>query len=178
MLMKKISALLLGAALLGSSAVYAGNHTYTSPSASFAIGSANSYVVENGAFTDTFNFIVDAAGLNNFSATVSNLVNVNPQGALKINLFNDIGTSLASAQGSGGSSLNLSYASLMAPGAYQLEVRGTGTGGINVAHGYNLSTTVSPAPEPETYSMMLLGLGLVGGIARSRKNKKVVSANS
>lgn len=32
---------------------------------------------------------------------------------------------------------------------------------------------ISPVPEPETYGMMLLGLGLMGFIARRRKSKQV-----
>lgn len=35
----------------------------------------------------------------------------------------------------------------------------------------NVSITAS-VPEPETYAMLLAGLGLVGGIANRRKNKK------
>ena len=31
--------------------------------------------------------------------------------------------------------------------------------------------TVSPVPEPETYAMLLAGLGLMGGVARRRKQK-------
>lgn len=33
------------------------------------------------------------------------------------------------------------------------------------------SANVSPVPEPETYAMLLVGLGLMGGIARRRKQK-------
>lgn len=33
------------------------------------------------------------------------------------------------------------------------------------------SANVSPVPEPETYAMLLAGLGLMGGIARRRKQK-------
>lgn len=35
----------------------------------------------------------------------------------------------------------------------------------------NLSFDVSPVPEPETYALMLAGLGLVGFVARRRKNR-------
>lgn len=35
------------------------------------------------------------------------------------------------------------------------------------------SSSVSPVPEPETYSMMLMGLGLIGFIARRRRNGQV-----
>jgi hypothetical protein len=33
------------------------------------------------------------------------------------------------------------------------------------------SANISPVPEPETYAMLLAGLGLMGGIARRRKQK-------
>jgi len=33
-------------------------------------------------------------------------------------------------------------------------------------------TSVSPVPEPETYAMMLAGLGLIGAIARRRKQQQ------
>lgn len=35
-----------------------------------------------------------------------------------------------------------------------------------------LTSNVSPVPEPETYGMMLMGLGLMGFVARRRKNKQ------
>ena len=45
--------------------------------------------------------------------------------------------------------------------------------------GYTIATdsgrpflpTLAPVPEPETYAMFLLGLGLVGSVARRMKNK-------
>jgi PEP-CTERM motif len=39
-----------------------------------------------------------------------------------------------------------------------------------LGEGYYISA-VTPVPEPETYAMMLAGLGLMGTIARRRKNK-------
>lgn len=39
-------------------------------------------------------------------------------------------------------------------------------------HGFNVgSTAVAAVPEPETYAMLLTGLGLMGAIARRRKDK-------
>ena len=55
----------------------------------------------------------------------------------------------------------------------------TGTGAGNLITQFNTSAgagvkvvydyTVSPVPEPATYGMMLLGLGLVGAVARRRR---------
>jgi hypothetical protein len=36
---------------------------------------------------------------------------------------------------------------------------------------YATGSIVSPVPEPETYAMLLVGLGLMGGMARRRKQK-------
>jgi len=41
-------------------------------------------------------------------------------------------------------------------------------------HGFNVGS-VAAVPEPETYVMMLVGLGLIGGIAR-RRNQQQASA--
>lgn len=40
-------------------------------------------------------------------------------------------------------------------------------------HGFNIGSAAvaNAVPEPETYAMMLAGLGLLGGLARRRKNK-------
>lgn len=42
-------------------------------------------------------------------------------------------------------------------------------GGAPTREAFALSA--APVPEPETYAMLLVGLGLVGSIARRRKNK-------
>jgi hypothetical protein len=46
--------------------------------------------------------------------------------------------------------------------------------GTNYALGFDTTvsayTEVTAVPEPETYAMMLAGLGLVGAVARRRKN--------
>jgi hypothetical protein len=48
--------------------------------------------------------------------------------------------------------------------------------GGNKPYQYYLSgMTVTAVPEPETYAMLLAGLGLVGGIARRRKQKASAS---
>lgn len=41
-----------------------------------------------------------------------------------------------------------------------------------VQGGQMLVMSTTPVPEPETYAMMLAGLGMLGGIARRRRNRK------
>lgn len=52
------------------------------------------------------------------------------------------------------------------------------TGSFNGPYGYwpsidnlRIDEVAAPVPEPETYAMLLAGLGLMGGIARRRKQK-------
>jgi hypothetical protein len=68
-----------------------------------------------------------------------------------------------------GSSMGLTN---LAAGSYTLMVNGTSSG----AGGYQTSINVTPVPEPGTYAMMLAGLGLMGFIARRRKQSKAADA--
>ena len=45
--------------------------------------------------------------------------------------------------------------------------------GLDAGKSESLTTVVTAVPETETYAMMLAGLGLMGSIARRRKNKAV-----
>jgi hypothetical protein len=67
-----------------------------------------------------------------------------------------------------GSASGISFAAgapLLA-GTYRFDVAGTTTSG---AGSYAVAVSLAPVPEPETYAMMLAGLGLMGFIARRRK---------
>ena len=55
----------------------------------------------------------------------------------------------------------------LAAGTYQMAVSGN-VAGFGAAFA---QYTVTAVPEPETYAMLLAGLGLMGTIARRRKNK-------
>jgi PEP-CTERM motif len=56
-----------------------------------------------------------------------------------------------------------------------LDYLGDGGYGVYDSTRWTLSA-VTPVPEPETYAMLLAGLGLLGFIARRRKQKEVVVA--
>lgn len=87
-----------------------------------------------------------------------------------LTLFNSAGLSLA------GTSLSSGLADVwtvstsgLVPDSYYLLV--TGSVLSDAAISYAGTLTVSAVPEPETYGMLLAGLGLVGYMARRRRNK-------
>jgi len=61
-------------------------------------------------------------------------------------------------------------------GSYQLHITGTMAASITPnptgeSGGIILGAATAPIPEPETYAMMLAGLGLMGFVARRRRQK-------
>ncbi len=59
----------------------------------------------------------------------------------------------------------------MGPGNYYYEITGNVLG--SKGGSYTLDSYVTPVPEPETYAILLAGLGLIGFMARSRKEMAV-----
>ncbi len=115
-------------------------------------------------FLDHFTFTVIPS--NNFTLTTSSLYQsgVTLTGA---QLFGPGATLI----GTTGSPFFTASPTLL-PGAYDLQISGTLTAasalyGVSV----NFNSTTAPIPEPETYAMMLAGLGLMGFVARRRKQK-------
>ena len=57
----------------------------------------------------------------------------------------------------------------LSAGKYYFEVSGTGVGSSGVST-YGIKNTVSAVPEPANVAMLLAGLGMMGFVARRRKN--------
>lgn len=80
----------------------------------------------------------------------------------------DIGTTSYSSHGKTYTTSFADFSGLDGSGNYTLHVVGLAN---NIGtYGGTLSANAAPVPEPETYGMMLAGLGLMGFVARRRKN--------
>ena len=65
-----------------------------------------------------------------------------------------------------------SVSGLVPAGAYYFDVAGVAPAGLAAAYNGSVDTAAAPPiPEPETYAMMLAGLGLMGFVARRRRQK-------
>lgn len=120
-------------------------------------------------FLDHFTFSLSPpSNFNSFAATLD-LGTVSQISGISASLFTGGGALVASGIPFG-SALSIVPTTSIASGAYDLRVSGTVTGtlGGSFAGTLNASPT-APIPEPETYAMMLAGLGLMGFVARRRK---------
>lgn len=137
--------------------------------------------VPPGAFDDFFKFTMPAFGETSSVAVSNNLLSV----------LNITGGTVTLWEGTYGDlipdTLKLSYSfdgttgstahtvSGLAGGfSHYYEVSGTATGssgGFQV-----LTSTLLPVPEPEAYAMLLAGLGLIGFVARRRKQSQDAAA--
>jgi hypothetical protein len=125
-----------------------------------------------GNFTDDFSFEI-AKGLDGQAtvtaiAGLSSFFNVSFTDAFIYNAADSTKTRLASNSSTVPFVAGLATGTLHA-GTYILELSGVTlpTGG---SYAGQLTLITTPVPEPETYAMFLAGLGLMGAIARRRKN--------
>jgi len=70
------------------------------------------------------------------------------------------------------STLNKSWLQGAPLGTFALNVFNNPVGNHNTVDSWYQATAVTAVPEPETYGMMLVGLGLMGFIARRRKGEQ------
>ena len=119
-------------------------------------------------FSDQFSFTTTAtgdlsAGLVSLSGNAKNGLDITG-----FSLFDASGAILGGTQLSTGltDQWSLSYDNLAA-GTYYVQVSGSVLS--NASGKYYADIALAPVPEPETYGMMLAGLGIVGFMARRRK---------
>jgi len=163
-----ISAAALMAATSAGAATYLFNATGTNFSASGTFTTSDT-ALANGGFTITNTTgTVSLNGNNSFSitgpttyASADNVLFVNrPAQYLSFD-----GTSFTA---SNGTSVNLYYT-----GGYQY-IRSTGNGNPQALTSFTITPAVAAVPETATWGMMILGFGMIGAAARSRKAKTTV----
>ena len=122
-------------------------------------------------FDDTINFSI--AGPSTLTGTAASLtlsfgtLSLLDIAGLEVNVWNNShpygSTNFGSfAGGTGSYTFNLPTA-----GNYHVDITGTATGAFGGTYAVGLQ--VAAVPEPETYAMLLAGLGVMGAIARRRK---------
>lgn len=123
---------------------------------------------QGDTFTDKYTFTLTGAStitgdLLSYTGNAKNGLDIT-----NLALYGTSGLLLTGTQVSTGASdvWQLSSAVLGA-GNYYLAVSGSAVS--KSAGSYSLGVTVTPVPEPETYAMLLGGLGLMGVVARRRK---------
>lgn len=114
-----------------------------------------------GFFSDVFTFVPSATPGSKASAA---FVNMDLDGGGIINFGGATLNGIAFVQS--GDRWNLA-STLIPPGMLTLTVWGNVTDGGS--YGGNLNLLMAPVPEPQTYAMLLGGLGLMGVVARRRK---------
>lgn len=131
---------------------------------------ANLFTHEMGSFTDTIDFTIPEGSLQ----SSANPLYVSLSGVDVFSIENLVYKVYSGTSSSIGGNLygtflgdNTTHDIAMGgAGAYHILVNGTATGTAGGSYGVAL---VSGVPEPETYAMMLGGLGLLGFVARRKK---------
>lgn len=171
---------ILAAALTATSFLFASGSvnaaTYNVPLDLNPLAQSATQTVGLGSFIDYLNFNVTSSypvvggavmdvpvsfWFNNVTTTVFNIT--------------DMSLALYDSPGGVGNLLYSSLATadyqplsgLLAPGDYSMKISGVGAG--TGGGMYTWTTLAQPVPEPETYAMLLAGLGVIGVIARRRK---------
>ena len=129
-----------------------------------------------GSFLDQIQFSVASP----FTVTLhDNFTDFSLVAGLNATLYNNpvagaLYSGAANTPALGSSFVNLVPSAALAAGSYELRISGVSlaSNGYYSGHMTLASTTMAPIPEPETYAMMLAGLGLMGFVARRRKQQR------
>lgn len=136
-------------------------------------GYGQSVSFAEGVISDDFNFTL-SGGENTFGAVISKLsifshqlltffsgTLTGPGGFSQVLSMGAVSIPPATIQ-------SVTYNGMLGVGDYSLAVAGTSQG----AGTYQVSLLATPVPEPESIAMLLVGLGLMGTIARRRNRSK------
>lgn len=189
--MKMFKKAIIGAALVAcaglmaqaaSAAVVAGTpfaQQVADSSGGFTMSFGNNFTTgdSGGTFDDAFIFAINSS----FQSGGSVSSNFTSTQSLTLQTFNlvkyDFGTdgNVEILSTTVGSNLAPNYFTLnannLSSGQYYIEIAGTVNGVDGGAYGgsLNVTTAVTAVPEPATYGMLLGGLGLIGFVARRKK---------
>ena len=166
-----IAAAVLGAAAIGSAGAASYTINLTNTTGNLWTSGFNVTPSPLGAFTDIFHFTPDATFGSTAQAFLANL-SVTGSDASAIN-FTSANLNGIALTGFGGPTVFgyaqgqvLAQTSLLFNGPLTLTVIGNSHGG---SYGGTFNLNLAPVPEPETYGMLLAGLGILGFLARRRK---------
>ncbi|AQR67449.1 hypothetical protein BZG29_03085 [Janthinobacterium sp. LM6] len=166
-----IAVALLSAASIGVAQATAYNVDLTNTTGNLWTGGFNATPSPLGDFTDTFTFTPDATFGSTAQAFLANL-SVTGSDASSIN-FSSANLNGIALTGFGGPTVfGYAQGEVLAPtnllfnGPMVLTVMGNSNGG---SYGGTFNLNLAPVPEPETYGMLLAGLGVLGFLARRRK---------
>ena len=156
----KIKSILSAAALVAMSASsFAGTFTTSFDSEGFASIFKTYSKSTGGSFNDTWNFTGAAAGTYQVDGSISgsglSFSSISMGGTPWTLVSNGTVTNFAELVNWVGS----------APASLTI----VGIKSATSSSSYSGVVTVTPVPEPETYAMLLAGLGVMGAIARRRK---------
>ena len=166
-----IAAAVLSAASIGSASAAAYTVNLVNTTGNLWTSGFNAVPSPLGDFTDTFTFTPDATFGSTAQAFLANLSVTGSDGSsisftsANLNGINLTGfgspTPFGYAQGQ-----ILAPTSILFNGPLVLTVIGNTKGG---SYGGTFNLNLAPVPEPETYGMLLAGLGILGFLARRRK---------